>query len=98
MPEQTTGEAAGADVILPQFDFAMRQMADALTALRQNAHNWKDLVRLAIVEYCGVDETTLTKRQLQQLDHLAEELERANQEKLNPELLQQRRAAGGREV
>ncbi len=91
-------ETSGADVILPQFNFAMSQMAEALTALRQNAPNWQELVRLAIVEYGGVDDTTLTKRQLQQLDHLAEELERANQEKLRPELLQQRRAAGGREV
>lgn len=98
MPEQPAGETAGTDVVLPQFDFAMRQMADALTAMRENRPGWQALIPLAQVEYDGVDTSTLTPEQFRQLDQLAKLLERANEEKRNPELVQQRRMAGGREI
>lgn len=84
MSEQSQGETAGAEAVLPQFDFAMRQMAETLTAIKEKRPGWKSLVSLAQAEYDAIDETTLTPEQLRQLDHLAKILERANQEKLNP--------------
>lgn len=84
MSEHSQEEISGIDAVLPQFDFAMRQMADALTAIKEKRQGWKSLVSLAQVEYDALDAATLTPEQLQQLDRLAIILERANQEKLKP--------------
>ncbi len=78
MPEQSTGETTGADVVLPQFDFAMRKMTDALTAVKENQPGWQQLIRPAQAEYDAVDPATITPGQLQQLDRLAGILERAH--------------------
>ena len=87
MSEQSQGETSGVNVALSQFDFAMRQMANTLTAIKEKRQGWESSVSLAQAEYDALDAATLTPEQLQQLDRLARILERANQEKLNSSLL-----------
>ena len=89
MSEQSQGETTGVNVVLPQFDFAMHQMTDALVALKNRKPGWEALVSDAQTEYDALEASTLTDEQLQQLDRLAKILERANQEKLNPKPLQE---------
>ena len=89
MSEQSKGETARVDAVLPQFDFAMRQMTDTLTAIKEKRQGWESSVSLAQAEYDALDAATLTPEQLQQLDRLARILERANQEKLKSKPLQE---------
>ena len=89
MSEESQGETSGVNVALSQFDFAMRQMANTLTAIKEKRQGWESSVSLAQAEYDALDAATLTPGQLQQLDRLAKILERANQEKLNPKPLQE---------
>ena len=83
MSEQSQKEGSGADIALSQFDFAMRQMADALTVIKERKQGWESSVSLAQTEYDALDAATLTSEQLRQLDSLAKILERANQQKLS---------------